>query len=286
MELYIFSRGTGSSVQCDDNCRTSSLSRYFFANTIPVNTSLETETLSFLNMGSSFSSNNQLSPLATQRQFVTSHNNDAKAIVHSAGCFQSQAYDGNQMAFSVVYSTSRFPVELNGYADIQAHDTLMQKGLGLVNPGGTVLRCVDFAPGYQCGMHRTQSLDYGIVLEGEVDMLLDAGEAHSMKAGDVAVQRATNHQWRNTSSTKWVFVLQDCEPLEIQGKNPWRGSRQGPSLFATKPPVIPILIIILKLCYYGFGCLFVFFFLPSMFKLLKLSSTILWKSKLDLMKIY
>ena len=84
-----------------------------------------------------------------------------------------------------------------------------------------MLRCVDFAPGYQCGMHRTQSVDYGIVLEGEIDMLLDAGEVHSMKAGDVAVQRATNHQWRNTSNTKWarmMFVLQDWEPLEIQGK--------------------------------------------------------------------
>ena len=71
-------------------------------------------------------------------------------------------------------------------------------------------------------MHRTQSLDYGIILEGSVDMLLDSGERQSMKRGDVAVQRATMHQWINTSETEWariMFVLQDCRPLTVAGKS-------------------------------------------------------------------
>lgn len=46
-------------------------------------------------------------------------------------------------------------------------------------------------------MHRTTSLDYGIVLEGEVELILDSGERRAMKAGDIAVQRATMHAWRN-----------------------------------------------------------------------------------------
>ena len=46
-------------------------------------------------------------------------------------------------------------------------------------------------------MHRTVSLDYGVVLEGEVELVLDSGETRLMKRGDVSVQRGTNHAWRN-----------------------------------------------------------------------------------------
>lgn len=76
------------------------------------------------------------------------------------------------MAFSVAYTTSSFPASVNQDADIKAHNDLMSsKKLGLVNPTGTVCRIVDFAPGYQCVMHRTQSLDYGIILEGTISMV-------------------------------------------------------------------------------------------------------------------
>lgn len=70
-------------------------------------------------------------------------------------------------------------------------------------------------------MHRTQSLDYGIVIEGEVEMILDDGVTRRMGRGDVAVQRCTNHGWRNCSKTEWArmfFVLQDCEKLVIGGR--------------------------------------------------------------------
>jgi uncharacterized cupin superfamily protein len=94
--------------------------------------------------------------------------------------------------------------------------------MGLVTKGGTVLRYVDFAPGYECMMHRTQSLDYGIVLEGEIVSVLDSGEETVMRRGDVMVQRATMHSWRNDSKTEWarmIFCLQDCKPLVVNGKH-------------------------------------------------------------------
>lgn len=126
------------------------------------------------------------------------------------------------MAFNVVYTTSEFPADLNNNADIRAHDEkISSEKLGLVNSNGTVCRVVDFAPGYECIMHRTQSLDYGIILEGTVEMVLDSGEKKLMQRGDVAVQRATMHAWKNTSETEWarmIFVLQDCQKLEIGGK--------------------------------------------------------------------
>lgn len=70
-------------------------------------------------------------------------------------------------------------------------------------------------------MHRTQSLDYGVVLEGEIEMELDDGKVSVLKRGDVAIQRGTIHAWRNTSASEWarmLFVLQDCEPLQVAGK--------------------------------------------------------------------
>ncbi|KAH8801423.1 hypothetical protein F5884DRAFT_513939 [Xylogone sp. PMI_703] len=162
-----------------------------------------------------------VSNLPNQQRLVTGHNNEGKAIVQTENNFQWQSLDEGKTAYSVVYTTSEFPADLNDDADLKKYSSTLESNLGLVNPGGTVLRFVDFAPGYRCGMHRTQSLDYGIVLEGNIDMLLDSGDIRHMKRGDVAVQRATQHQWVNTSETEWarmIFVLQDCKPLYLQGK--------------------------------------------------------------------
>ncbi|KAK4096285.1 hypothetical protein N658DRAFT_436418 [Parathielavia hyrcaniae] len=163
-----------------------------------------------------------ISNLPQLTRVITSHNAAGQAVIHSTTPFTWSPYDASNLGFSVPYTTSSFPPDLNGDADIADHERVASSGtLGLVNPRGTVLRSVDFAPGYACGMHRTQSLDYGIVLEGEVDMVLDSGERVSMKRGDVAVQRATQHQWVNRSQTEWarmMFVLQDCGKLVVGGR--------------------------------------------------------------------
>ncbi|KAF1962598.1 hypothetical protein CC80DRAFT_488017 [Byssothecium circinans] len=70
-------------------------------------------------------------------------------------------------------------------------------------------------------MHRTVSLDYGIVIQEELDLVLDSGEVRHMKPGDIAVQRGTMHAWRNNHPTEWsriIFVLQPCEPVVVNGK--------------------------------------------------------------------
>ena len=89
----------------------------------------------------------------------------------------------------------------------------------LVQSIGTVCRIVDFSPGRDAIMHRTISLDYGVVVEGTVELILDSGEVHQMERGDVAVQRATMHGWRNPSQHEWarmLFVLNGCEPLRTK----------------------------------------------------------------------
>jgi hypothetical protein len=74
-------------------------------------------------------------------------------------------------------------------------------------------------------------LDYGVVLEGEVELILDSGETRVMKRGDVSVQRGTNHAWKNVTPDKidkegkkigqWarmLYVLLPAEEIEVEGK--------------------------------------------------------------------
>ncbi|CAD6576349.1 MAG: hypothetical protein ASARMPRED_007699 [Alectoria sarmentosa] len=165
----------------------------------------------------------QLSPgLPGLTHHITGHDASGQSIVEADRPGTWTPWINGTMAFDVVYTTSTFPPNMTGNADLAAHDQIVQsKQLGLVNPNGTVARMVDFGPGTRALMHRTQSLDYGIILEGEVEMILDDGVTRIMRRGDVAVQRGTNHGWRNTSSTEWArmfFVLQDAQKIEIGGK--------------------------------------------------------------------
>jgi quercetin dioxygenase-like cupin family protein len=80
---------------------------------------------------------------------------------------------------------------------------------------------VDFAPGARSPMHRSFSIDYGLVLAGKVDLELDSGEIKHLHAGDIVVQRGTNHLWINGSSEHWArmaFILIEAKPVSVDGK--------------------------------------------------------------------
>jgi len=61
-------------------------------------------------------------------------------------------------------------------------------------------------------MHRTETVDYAVVLEGEITLILDEGEVE-LEAGDVVIQRGTSHAWSNRSgkNVKMLYVLMDGE---------------------------------------------------------------------------
>lgn len=153
-------------------------------------------------------------------RLITSHNSEGKAIISDAVPEQPKAEvieDGNAV-FYLSYCTDQFPVDMNGEKDLATYQKYSSSAPGLVVSGGTVLRHVDIAPGGISPMHRTVSLDYGIVIEGEIELVLDSGEKRAMRPGDIAVQRGTMHAWRNMSDTKWgrmLYVLQPSKPLTV-----------------------------------------------------------------------
>ncbi|KIW56290.1 hypothetical protein PV05_04960 [Exophiala xenobiotica] len=161
-------------------------------------------------------------PLRDPTTYITGHNTeDATAVYHSVKPADWQPIKDTNY-FNVSFTTSSMPVSMDNDVDIKQHEQVMAAGtLGLVRPNGTVCRTVDFAPNGEALMHRTKSLDYGIVIEGEIELHLDSGEVRTLKRGDVAVQRATMHAWKNASPTEWarmVFVLQDSQPLKVGDK--------------------------------------------------------------------
>jgi quercetin dioxygenase-like cupin family protein len=83
-------------------------------------------------------------------------------------------------------------------------------------PNGTRFAVIDFPPGNEPHMHRTETVDYVIVMEGEIEMDMDDSTV-KLTAGDIMIQRGTNHAWANRSAkrARVAFVLIDAEPLGI-----------------------------------------------------------------------
>lgn len=155
-------------------------------------------------------------------RFITDHDREGKAVF-SSQIDESLPWDdvGAMAKFALGYTTSRFPVSFNDQKDIKDYQGHLKIKPGITVPGGTVLRIVDIPPLSISPMHRTVSLDYGVVLDGEVLLKLDSGETRVLGHGDVAIQRGTNHSWQNISETKWarmLYVLQASEVVNIADK--------------------------------------------------------------------
>jgi quercetin dioxygenase-like cupin family protein len=114
----------------------------------------------------------------------------------------------------VLWTTTSIPADNSDDEDAATQE------LGLTIPGGTVFRIVEFAAGNPSFVHRTESVDYAVVIEGEIDMELDDGESVHLKAGDVLVQRGTVHGWfnRGSEACRIAFVLISANPVELAGR--------------------------------------------------------------------
>lgn len=155
-------------------------------------------------------------------RYITGHDTEGKEMISTK---VPDTLNWQQMAngarFSLAYATEEYPVNLINNADLSVYQKNLTDLPGIIIPGGTVLRVVDMNPGSISPMHRTISLDYGVVLEGEVELILNSGESRLLKRGDIVVQRGTNHAWRNASSANWarmLYVLQEAHPMQFNGK--------------------------------------------------------------------
>jgi len=140
------------------------------------------------------------------RRVVTGHDAADSAIVLFDGAAPNARRRLSGLVSTLLWVTDESP------ADISAHDDRAARDIGIPPPtNGTIFRVVDFPPGAKGEMHRTRSIDYAVVLEGEIDMLLDDSEVH-VRAGDVLVQHATHHAWQNRSSAncRIAFILIDA----------------------------------------------------------------------------
>ncbi len=136
------------------------------------------------------------------RRIVTGHDATGKAVVKIDEIARNVVSNRPGVSSVVAWTSEGFPVDNDGEADEALRQT------GTTHANGTVFRIIEFAPGNAERNHRTDSLDYAVVLSGEIDMDLDGTTVH-VKAGDVIVQRGTIHNWINRGSEPCViaFVL-------------------------------------------------------------------------------
>jgi len=165
------------------------------------------------------------------RRIVTGHDSQGKAIVLLDGAAPNvRERKAVSVVSTLLWVTEESPADISGRSDRAARD------IGVPPPpNGTIFRMVDFLPASEAGtiehaavmremglpehgsaehatMHRTRSVDYAIVIEGEIDMLLGESEVH-LSAGDVMVQQGTSHAWvnRGAKPCRIAFVLVDAK---------------------------------------------------------------------------
>ena len=147
------------------------------------------------------------------RRVITGHDENGKAVV-KIDEVATHLYQGRPGATVCnVWTTDRSPASNDGDAD----EGLRKVGTTLKN--GTIFRILEFAPGLAPRNHRTDSIDYIVVMSGEIDMELDDTTVH-LKAGDVMVQRGTIHNWINRGTEPCVLavILVDAKSVEVGGK--------------------------------------------------------------------
>jgi quercetin dioxygenase-like cupin family protein len=155
-----------------------------------------------------------------RRRIVTGHTPEGKSTVlydSAMPLLEADSAAGARQedragAASAVIWTTQGPVDND-----DPSDTALRK-VGTAESDGTVFRIVQYAPGVAPRHHRTNSIDYAVVMSGSMEMELD-NETVRLNAGDVLVQRGTVHNWVNNGTEPCViaFVLVGARPATVNG---------------------------------------------------------------------
>ena len=132
------------------------------------------------------------------RRIVTGHNASGKAVVATDERLTAvPRLNRPHISGCEIWSTDRMPVDNSAAADAAQRAGFVKRYNYVGTGQGTVIRVTEFAPGAPKFMHRTETVDYAILLSGECDLEFDSGEIVRMKPGDIVVQRGTMHAWVN-----------------------------------------------------------------------------------------
>ena len=147
------------------------------------------------------------------RRVITGHDANGRAIVKIDEVSKNVSSGRPGATACNIWTTEGFPAN----NDCAGDESLRKVATTLKN--GTIFRVIEFAPGLAARNHRTDSIDYIVVISGEIDMELDESRVR-LKAGDVMVQRGTIHNWVNRGTAPCVLavVLIDAKPVEARGE--------------------------------------------------------------------
>lgn len=143
------------------------------------------------------------SGLLPVQRVVTGHDAAGRAVFKSEDVTPTKLIPSGDASFLLIWTTETVPADNNDETDGRLRDA------GLTLNQGSVIRIVDMLPGKESPMHRTNSIDYGIVLKGEIELELEDGAKRTVREGGIIIQRGTNHLWRNVTAepTRIAFIL-------------------------------------------------------------------------------
>lgn len=155
------------------------------------------------------------------RRIVTSHDANGKGVVKTDELLTATSRGGqSDIVGCELWSTDAMPVDNSEESDAAQRQGLVTRYNYVGTGQGTVFRILEMAPGAATLEHRTETVDYGIVLSGEGELHLDGGEVIHMKPGDVIVNRGAMHKWVNNGSVPFVAAtaLIDASPVTVAGQ--------------------------------------------------------------------
>jgi quercetin dioxygenase-like cupin family protein len=147
------------------------------------------------------------------RRVVTGHNSEGRAHIRSDEVFTPSPIAIGGADFALLWTTATVPADNNDETDGRLREA------GLTIHQGSVIRVVDMLPGGASPMHRSNSIDYGIVISGKVELELDDGEKTVLGTGDICIQRGTIHLWRTVGDApcRIIFILTQAAAYEHEG---------------------------------------------------------------------
>jgi quercetin dioxygenase-like cupin family protein len=143
------------------------------------------------------------------RRVVTGHDHDGRPVFWIDGDAINHKFPSEKISSTLMWSTDQSPTEIFSAEDDGA------RILGSAPPpNGSRFTMMEFLPGNKGHLHRTDTVDYVICISGEIDMFLDDTQFITLRAGDVLIQRGTNHAWVNRSEEpcRLAVILLDALP--------------------------------------------------------------------------